>query len=231
MKKNQIIEKTKNDYNLISQQFSSTRKNIWKEFGFLFENLEKNTSILDLGCGNGRFYHFFKDKKINYWGVDISEKLIEKAKENHPRANFETANALNLPFEDEKFDSIFSLAVFHHIPTVEERIKFLKEAKRVLKKNGILKISVWNLLEYKKELYFKNIFKKISGEISFRDVFLPWKNSKGEIITERYYHFFTQKELEEMVGKFFEIKEIFKKGEGVGSNIFVICKNVDKKDN
>ncbi len=231
MKKNQIIEKTKNDYNLISQQFSSTRKKTWKEFGFLFENLKEGISVLDLGCGNGRFYQLFEGKKIDYCGVDISEKLIEKAKENYPKASFEVANALNLPFKDKKFDFVFSVAVFHHIPTVEERIRFLKESKRVLKKNGILKISVWNLLEYKKELYFKNIAKKLSGKISFRDAFIPWKNSKGEIITERYYHFFTEKELEKIVGEFFEIKEIFKKGEGVGSNIFVICKNVDKTDN
>lgn len=49
---------------------------------------------------------------------------------------FSVADALNLPFQNSKFDLIYSIAVMQHIPGKEYRLKFLSECKRVLKDNG-----------------------------------------------------------------------------------------------
>ena len=64
-----LLKKTQGDYNLIAQDFSRTRGNIWEETQFLF-NPKENDTILDLGCGNGRYYNYFKDKGVKYVGVD-----------------------------------------------------------------------------------------------------------------------------------------------------------------
>jgi tRNA (uracil-5-)-methyltransferase TRM9 len=201
-----ILEKTRENYNLIAKEFSATRKEIWEELKFLFEDLKEGEKVLDLGCGNGRWYKVFKEKKVDYFGVDNSEKLIEIAKENFPDAKFFVGDALNLPFQDDFFDKVYSIALLHHIPSEDFRIKVLKEAKRVLKPGGILILTCWRVHRLREILAFlKYTFLKIIGKskLDFRDTFVPW----GKKIL-RYYHFFTQKELENLVKKVgFEILE------------------------
>ncbi len=222
----EILRKTKKDYNLISSHFSSTRKRPWRDFEFLFEDLQQGAEVLDLGCGNGRFFEVFKKKGVNYKGVDKAEKLIEKAKNKLPKVDFLVGDGLDLPFSANSFDYVFSVAVFHHLPSMESRIKFLKEIKRVLKSGGEARVSVWNLLETDKKVYFSDLGKKIIGKIGFRDLFLPWKNDKGEVVTERYYHAFKKKELKELAEKAgFVTKKVFIAGEGVKSNIFLFLEN------
>ena len=198
-----LLNKTKEDYNLIAEEFSRTREEIWPEIKFLFDDyLVEGERVLDLGCGNGRFYQFFSDKNVDYIGVDNSERLIEIAKKRYPWGKFQVADALNLPFPDNFFDKILSIAILHHIPSSEYRIKFLNEIKRVLKPGGTLMLTVWYLWQKKTawEFLLKNIFLKLVGEskLDFSDVFIPWKNSKGKILSQRYFHCFTKKELQKL---------------------------------
>jgi len=132
-----LLKKTKQDYNEIAQEFSATRYQIWEETKFLFNDyVMPGDKVLDLGCGNGRFFEFLKDKDIHYIGVDFSEKLVEIAKEKYPKVKFQVADALNLPFPNNYFDKIYSIAVLHHIPSEKFRIQFFEEARRILKPNG-----------------------------------------------------------------------------------------------
>ncbi len=222
-----IIEKTKRDYNMIADHFSETRHAPWKEFEFLFENIPEGAKVLDLGCGNGRFYPVFKRMKVNYIGVDKSEKLVEKALEKYPEGNFIVADALDLPFKND-FDFIFSIAVFHHIPGRHNRKIFLKQIEKSLKRGGKVRMSVWDLMKCKKGLLFKNIKDKMMGRLGMKDALIPWKNSGGETITKRYYHFFTRGELRKLFSDCnLELEKIFKKGESVKSNIFIFAKKND----
>jgi len=194
-----ILEKTKENYNLIAKEFSATRKEIWEELEFLFKDLKEGEKILDLGCGNGRWYRVFKEKKVDYFGVDNSEKLIEIAKENFPEAKFFVGDALNLPFPENFFDKVYSIALLHHIPSEEFRIKVLNEAKRVLKRGGILILTCWKIHRLR-EIFalLKYTFLKLIGKskLDFKDMFLPWGRR-----TLRYYHCFSKKELENLVKK------------------------------
>jgi len=196
-----LLKKTKDDYNLIAEDFSRTRAGIPKvvEQKPLKDYILAGERILDLGCGNGRLYELFKDCSIDYYGVDFSEKLIEIAKNHYPKAKFQITDALNLPFPNNFFDKVLSVAVFHQIPSEEFRRRFLTEIKRVLKPEGYLILTVWYLWREKKvrKLIFKYTLSKLIGksELDFKDIFLPWKNSKGEIKVQRYYHCFTKKEL------------------------------------
>ena len=162
--------------------------------------IKKGDRILDLGCGNGRLFDLFRimgvQDKIEYVGIDGSEKFIEIAKQRYGNC-FQVADILNLPFSDNYFDTIWSIAVFHHIPSKELRLLALKEMKRVLKDKGRIIITCWNL--YQKDYlslllryFFRKIFNK--SRLDFKDVFVPWGNSN----IKRYYHAFTKKELEEL---------------------------------
>jgi tRNA (uracil-5-)-methyltransferase TRM9 len=220
-----ILEKTKEDYNSIAKEFSATRREIWEELNFLFEDLKEGEKVLDLGCGNGRWYKIFKEKKVDYFGIDNSEKLIEIAKENFPDAKFFVGDALNLPFPDNFFDKVYSIALLHHIPSEDFRIKVLKEAKRVLRPGGILILTCWRIHQWR-EIFalLKYTLLKLIGrsKLDFKDFFVPW----GKKML-RYYHFFTQRELENLVKKVgFEILDsgVVKNKRGNRQNYYIICK-------
>ena len=203
-----LLKKTKEDYDLIADDFSSTRQKIWPEMQFLLDKYSSSRErILDLGCGNGRYFEYFSGKNVNYFGVDNSEKLIKIAKSKYPQGNFQAADAFNLAFPDNFFDKIFSIAVLHHIPSEELRLQFLKEAKRILKPGGNLILTVWNFRELKEFLLlFKSIIFKILcfSKLDFGDFLEPWGKK-----TERYYHYFFKKELINLIKKSgFKIKEI-----------------------
>ncbi len=223
-KEKEILEKNRRDYNLIADHFSKTRENPWKDLKFLFEDIPKGGKVLDLGCGNGRFYQVVENEDVEYFGLDKSENLIIKAKERYPKVDFKAGDALNIPFPDEEFDVVVSVAVLHHMPTKKTRVKFLKEAKRVLKKGGSLRISVWNLLKNDKSIYVSDFWEKVKGNIGLKDAFIPWKNSQGDLILKRYYHFFTRRELKK-VAKEAGLKkiEIIEKGEGSKANIILLA--------
>jgi len=208
-----IVEKTINDYNQIADVFSRTRSQVWEELKVLEKYIQPGDKVLDSGCGNGRFYEFLKNKKIDYSGVDVSEKLIKIAKERYPEAKFQTANALTLPFSDNCFDNILCVAVLHHIPSAELRNQFLNEAIRALRPNGLLILTVWNLWKSNTalKLLVKYTILKILGKsrLDFEDIFYPWKDYFRKELIQRYFHLFTKKELAGILSdQGFIVKEI-----------------------
>ena len=207
---NKILIDTVKDYNSICDKYSSVREKEWKEFDFLFDDIKKGEKVLDLGCGNGRFYKCLK--LADYIGIDPSSKLIDICRKNYPEGKFEVAYGHKLPFDDDYFDKIYSIAVLHHIPSEKQRIEFLKEIQRVVKGDGQIILTVWNLKD------------KAKGE---KEVFLPWYGSE-----KTFFYCFSLKELIQLVKD--SGFEIIKSGEVlVGkkpySNFYIIARCQKKK--
>lgn len=207
-----LIQKNKDAYDTISEHFNETRAFLWEGLSDFAKYSKDGECVLDFGCGNGRLIEIFKGKKIDYTGLDISKNLIEitkkKYQDNFPeaiqKAEFLQTDGFSIPFPDGYFDNIYSIAVLHHIPSVQFRSDLLKEFKRVLKPQGKIILTVWNLWQgSSKELIFKYAIKKIIGQskMDFKDIFVPWKNQSGEILAERYYRAFTMAELKKIVAR------------------------------
>ncbi|RAP24859.1 hypothetical protein DID73_00920 [Candidatus Marinamargulisbacteria bacterium SCGC AG-343-K17] len=49
----------------------------------------RNSSILDVGCGDGAFFHYLSDQNINaeYKGIDVSKKMVQRAQNRYPGIN------------------------------------------------------------------------------------------------------------------------------------------------
>jgi len=207
-----LLNKTSGDYNLIGGAFSRKRSFVWEDLKYLKGFISNGDRILDLGCGNGRLFQLLKDLKINYLGLDFSEKLIKEAKKRYPEEKFIVANALNPPFKDNHFDKVLSLAVFHHLPSKKLRLRFLREAKRVLKPKGILILTVWNLCQKRfLKYHLKYFLLKVTRRtrLDFKDIFYPWKDQSGKTIVQRYLHCFTRAELKKLAKQTgFKIKEV-----------------------
>ena len=98
--------------------------------------------ILDVGCGYGRtlndlYSHEFK----NLFGIDFSDKMIKRGKEQFPWLNLDVIEDKKIPYDDNSFDSIILFAVLTCIVKDEEQVFLMNEIKRVLKPNGILYIN------------------------------------------------------------------------------------------
>ena len=193
-----IIEKTRDDYDLIAKEWDLSRNRASQIKINLISDIKDGYKVLDVGCGNALMLPFVLEKGAFYSGLDISEKLIEIARKKYSKeveqekAELVVGSAIELPFQDEKFDFVISFAVLHHIPSKELQEKFFKEIKRVSKPNAKVKIIVWNLLSNWANKRF-NVESQLKGEKS-GDVTVPWKATHGEIIS-RFVHQFSKEEL------------------------------------
>jgi SAM-dependent methyltransferase len=121
----------------------TTKVGLFKSEAIIFNQyVKRQDKILDLGCGTGRttigLYQLgFK----NVIGADISEKMIEKAKQNANTLNypiqFEIADALSLPFSAGSFNVIFfSFNGLMLIPQKINRNMVTSEIHRILVNKG-----------------------------------------------------------------------------------------------
>jgi ubiquinone/menaquinone biosynthesis C-methylase UbiE len=106
---------------------------------FFEKGLIKKGAILDICCGAGTNALYLAKKGFEVTGGDISQRAIELAKEKAENAkvkiDFIKHSFVNLSVENETFDLVFDMGCFHHVK-IDDRIKFIKEVHRVLKKGG-----------------------------------------------------------------------------------------------
>jgi len=185
----------RNSYNAIAGSFEATRRCFWPEFSLLGEYIKDGDKILDLACGSGRLVDYLDSQnlKVDYYGLDSSDGLLELAKNNHQSLadKFTLGQMTVLPYADNYFDVIVCFAGFHHLATKKERLQALSEMKRVLKPQGKIVMTNWYLWGLK---FLSNFFKAIFTFAFFKDLLIAWKGEAGKLIW-RYYHAFTIQEL------------------------------------
>jgi SAM-dependent methyltransferase len=97
---------------------------------------------LEIGCGPGRLMGPMSGHFAEIHGVDISEEMIELARErlrSIPNAQLHVTPGSDLGmFADDSFDFAYSYTVFQHIPSRDVVLNYLRESRRVLKPGGIL---------------------------------------------------------------------------------------------
>ena len=130
--------------------YGYVRKLVYASLGKL-----KNKKILFMGCGSGAECKDAINKDAKVFGIDVSERLIEMAKKNHPKAKFQVCDFEKTNFKENSFDivvSIFSLMYKKNLKLT------LKELNRILKKSGFILIVVPHpirkMITYNKGNYF-----------------------------------------------------------------------------
>jgi len=108
--------------------------------------------LLEIGCGTGRVMSFVRDNwpSLDVTVSDLSPYYLEKARENNAywerrfaqsstslgRSTFVQANAEALPFEEESFDVVVSVYLFHELPAEAQDAVFA-DVSRVLAPGGV----------------------------------------------------------------------------------------------
>ena len=193
-------------YDIIAKDFSQTRIFTWKWTDDFMKNIPKGSTILDIGCGNGRNLGY---NDMIMYGIDISIEQLKNFSQKTIREfpNLIQSNMISIPFRNNIFDYILVIASFHHLNTLEERIYCLSEMNRVLRPGGKILLSVWSINQPKKT---KRTFSH------YGDTIVYWKN------IPRYYYIFELGEIKELLQEYFYIENHIW---DCGNEIFTLIKN------
>jgi len=108
--------------------------------------MQESSAVLEVGCAEGHYVRYAVSMSPFVVGLDISQNYLLKAKaasrhshEHATRTEYVEADAERLPFRDKCFSLVLCLDVLEHLP---EPLWAIREIKRVVKKKGILLLSV-----------------------------------------------------------------------------------------
>lgn len=174
-------------YDQIPGHFDKTRYNIWPSVFEFIDALLKGSMILDAGCGNGKNMTIRDD--CTFIGSDLSIEMVKISQSKG--LNVIHADIKQLPFKDDTFDAVMSIAVIHHLSTIEQRVEAVLSLIRVTKTGGYIMIQVWNNIENKNKKKFKLI--------KDNDYLVTWSNMNTGKTYDRYYHLFNENELLELI--------------------------------
>jgi len=207
----QIVKLNNQFYQLISDDFSRTRQKPWEGWGIVVENINKyfeeegriseknkdnkcgekgrennfNKSILDVGCGNGRFCEYLSKyfKNFSYTGIDINNDLLLEGKEKckkiqNVKCKFIKKDIfLDISSVKGAYNVICSFGVTHHLPNTDFRDKWFQSLVDLSHKNSepsMIVLTFWD-------------FTKMPG-----DYLVSW----GERVDiPRYCHKYSNKEI------------------------------------
>ncbi|RNF03371.1 tRNA methyltransferase [Trypanosoma rangeli] len=208
-----------NVYNAIATHFSSTRYKAWPKVQAFIEALPKYALVADVGCGNGKYFGCAQryrgggrgdteaeaDDACRYVvGIDVSEGLLRLAQRQLQqqrtmafagdcacRTDLLRADGRCTALRGGIFDAVVSIAVVHHFATHARRVEALRELLRLVRRDGVVLVSVWAKEQPKKR-----------SRTDAADVFVRWEmhenHDKERRVYQRYYHLFAQGELESL---------------------------------
>ncbi|KAF8377266.1 hypothetical protein HHK36_030641 [Tetracentron sinense] len=138
-------------YDAIAPHFSSTRFAKWPKVATFLNSLPSGSLVLDAGCGNGKYLGLNPD--CFFVGCDISAPLISICAGRGQEVM--VADAVNLPYRTGFGDAAISIAVLHHLSTESRRKKAIDELVRVVRKGGLVLITVWAVEQEDRSLLTK----------------------------------------------------------------------------
>jgi len=128
------------------EEFYSTASDVVRDLEHDLKRFRGREAALEIGCGPGRLMRPLSRHFAEIHGVDVSDEMIRLAGERlrdvpHAFLHHGSGGDLGM-FPDDKFDFVYSYAVFQHIPSRDIVFDYLREARRVLKPGGIMRCQV-----------------------------------------------------------------------------------------
>ena len=114
-----------------------------------FDELSRNKTVLEIGCGLGNDAVQFSSHGAKYVGVDLTPVAAQSSRLHLATRNLKgdtmVADGEKLPFRDQAFDVVYSAGVLHHTPDTDRAIQ---DAIRVLKPGGELVLMLYHRHSY-----------------------------------------------------------------------------------
>jgi len=167
--------------NMIKNQdgsYTKGREDRWAEgVKLVFQVLASNTqgreiNVLDVGCGDGSFYLFLKEKdkgsssnieRINYFGLDSDDIYQKRIKEMGGKFIHSDATNFIKSLGNKKFDVVIASEIIEHVDETDELIN---QIKSVVKENGNIYLTTPNLAAWHCRLMLLFGFQPLPTEVS-----------------------------------------------------------------
>ncbi|HDS11571.1 MAG TPA: class I SAM-dependent methyltransferase [Candidatus Wirthbacteria bacterium] len=134
----QAYDQIADEYNRLYGRAGTNEK---KYLDKLIKSISDSARILDAGCGSGTCCAYLAKKGLEIWGIDLSEAMIDCARQQVPAGQFEVMDMQKLGFEDGFFDAIVVAYSLLHISSTDLP-QVLAEFRRVLRPTGLILIFV-----------------------------------------------------------------------------------------
>jgi SAM-dependent methyltransferase len=102
--------------------------------------VDRGTSLLDVGCGAGRFSRIAADRGAAVSGLDATAALVEIARERVPDGDFRVGEMEDLPWADDSFDVVTG---FNSFFIAADMVNALREARRVARPGASVAMTVF----------------------------------------------------------------------------------------
>ena len=160
-----VFHSVAEEYDLMNDAMSFGMHRLWKQILIELAELNERSVVLDVASGTADIPKLIskKFKSASIHVADINESMLTLGKDRSINENFfqncsfALASGEDLPYQNEAFDLV---TVGFGLRNFTDKLKGLKEMKRVLKKDGILLI-----LEFSKPT--NSIFSKVYDWYSF----------------------------------------------------------------
>ena len=156
-------------------------------------NLNKNSKVIDFGCGTGYYTTFFAEANATVTGIDFCSSSIDKArriaKQKELKINYLCQDYIDFKTE-EKFDLVTMLALDFCTLSPKNRKKMLNKFKSILKPNGSILLDVHSLNSYnereKTAYYEKNLLDGFWSSGKYHSFISTFNYAKKKIILDIY---------------------------------------------
>lgn len=166
-----------------ADSWNQSSQNMWDSgsrstiLPFFQKYVPSGASVLDVGCGDG--YATYKLSRAGYiaCGTDLSERMIEMAKERGETKglSFVRADLARLPFETESFDAVMAI---NSLEWTEQPLEAWREVSRVLKPGGYACVAILGPTAMPRI----NSYRRLYGESVICNTMMPWEFK--QLVTE-----------------------------------------------
>lgn len=111
-----------------------------KLYDLFYERVVNRGMVIEVGCGPGEISNYLRMKGLEIIGLDISDKMIEIAKQLNPFIDFRVGDVFNLNFDNNLLAGVVAPYLIVNFQYEDLTMAF-KEINRVLMKNGIFLLS------------------------------------------------------------------------------------------
>jgi ubiquinone/menaquinone biosynthesis C-methylase UbiE len=152
------------------------------------ESIPSGSRVLDLPCGTGRMTRILVSRGYDVTGADVSEAMLSRARDNFreyrkrlgakaPNVQFEIRDVLATGYNNDQFQGISCIRLFHHFDDSETRRRALRELRRIC--SGSIVVTFLNSFALDK--YSSWLKAKIRGQKHDSQLPIPFKTFAADV--------------------------------------------------
>jgi SAM-dependent methyltransferase len=178
----------------LADKYPSEYSNRWRDrrekacIEKCLESIPSGSRVLDLPCGTGRLTRLLVSRGYRVTGADVSEAMLSHARENYqayqkqqggkaPNVQFEVRDVLATGFNNDQFDGVACIRLFHHFAEAETRRRALRELRRICR--GPIVVTFLN--SFALDRYGSWLKAKLRGKTRDSQLPIPFKTFAADV--------------------------------------------------